>query len=165
MTRIALYGNKRPDADHTHLQQLVDILASLYPHITCSMDLRYMYFLRSNIRLPEVIRDTFTEADPTADLVLSIGGDGTFLKTANRVGILGTPIGRRHLGGPRHNPRYPGWRLPHRAPLGHRSLGSRRPAVRAPLRAQRGGSAEEGHRLDDNGRCLDRRRPHGHLPR
>ena len=92
MTRIALYGNKRPDADHSHLQQLVDILASLYPHVTCSMDLRYMYFLRSNIRLPEVIRDTFTEADPTADLVLSIGGDGTFLKTANRVGILGTPI-------------------------------------------------------------------------
>ena len=92
MTRIALYGNKRPDADHSHLQQLVDILASLYPHVTCSMDLRYMYFLRSNIRLPEVIRDTFTEADPTADLVLSIGGGGTFLKTANRVGILGTPI-------------------------------------------------------------------------
>ncbi len=92
MTRISLYGNKSQRTNLSHLQDLINNLGVLYPEVVCSVDERYMQFLQDNINMPESINITFSDNDPQATLALSIGGDGTFLKTANRIGQLGTPI-------------------------------------------------------------------------
>lgn len=92
MIRIALYGNKRQRGDTAPLQTLINQLASHHPQVTCSVQTDFMAFMQRSFDMPHVITDTFDTADPTADLALSIGGDGTFLKTAWRIGPLQTPI-------------------------------------------------------------------------
>lgn len=92
MLRIALYGNKRQRGDTAPLQTLINLLASHHPQVTCSVQSDFMAFMRRSFEVPGVLTDTFDTADPEADLALSIGGDGTFLKTAWRIGPLQTPI-------------------------------------------------------------------------
>ena len=92
MTRISLYGNKRQRGDFAPLQNLLGILSRQYPAIVCSVQTDFMVFMQSHFEVPANISLTFAEADPEADLALSIGGDGTFLRTANRIGALQTPI-------------------------------------------------------------------------
>lgn len=61
--KVSLYGNSRPDVT----RQVSDLLAQL-PSVEVVADLRQ------------------------SDMVLSIGGDGTFLRAANSVGEAGIPI-------------------------------------------------------------------------
>ena len=61
--------------------------------------MEYYYFLKDNQRLNVNATKVFTGDDFEADFVISMGGDGTFLKAASRVGhkdipILGVNMGR-----------------------------------------------------------------------
>lgn len=49
-------------------------------------------FLKSDLKLNVKADDLFDENNFDADMVISIGGDGTFLKAARRVGNKGIPI-------------------------------------------------------------------------
>lgn len=90
--KLSLYGNKRQRGDTAPLENLLSILSRQFPAVQCSVQEDFMTFMRSKFDVPENITETFREADPEADLALSIGGDGTFLRTANRIGALQTPI-------------------------------------------------------------------------
>jgi NAD+ kinase len=61
--------------------------------------MEYYYFLKDNQRLSVNATKVFNGDDFDADFVISMGGDGTFLKAASRVGhkdipILGVNMGR-----------------------------------------------------------------------
>ncbi len=93
MPRIDIYGNP---TQATKLDELRDFFKSL---ILCAniSDIRvepeYLTFL-NNVIPQEASRLLPIKGDPEVRpaVALSIGGDGTFLTTANRIGDSGTPI-------------------------------------------------------------------------
>ena len=95
--KFALFGNiyqaKKSAAIQNVLSCLTDFGAELL------VDREYYDFLREGQLLDLPAADVFTGNDFTADFAISMGGDGTFLKTAYRVGakqipILGVNVGR-----------------------------------------------------------------------
>lgn len=92
MLKLALYGNKRQRGDIAPLTNLINNLAGHYPEVVCSVQTDFMNFMKRSLCVPECISETFDSADISADMALSIGGDGTFLRTAARIGALETPI-------------------------------------------------------------------------
>ena len=54
--------------------------------------MEYYYFLKDNQRLDIKATKLFADDDFDADFVISMGGDGTFLKAASRVGAKSIPI-------------------------------------------------------------------------
>ncbi len=94
MKRIAIFGNKSQKTNFDSLQTFFDLLAAKSPHeISVVMDRRYFDFLHRVIRVPRMQIDILeADDDVCADMVLSIGGDGSFLTTANRVGYREIPI-------------------------------------------------------------------------
>ncbi|MCL2596985.1 MAG: NAD kinase [Paludibacter sp.] len=94
---IAVFGSK-------HHEIVVSLIANLLKYFQNKRDFSfafenifYDYLLKQNIKVQQFT--TIGESNFTADLVLSFGGDGTFLKTAAIVGnkqipILGINVGR-----------------------------------------------------------------------
>ncbi len=95
--RFALFGNIYQTKKSASIQKVLSCLsehgAELY------VDMEYYYFLKDNQRIDVNAAKIFTNDDFQADFVISMGGDGTFLKAASRVRekmipILGVNMGR-----------------------------------------------------------------------
>ena len=95
--RFALFGNIYQTKKSASIQKVLSCLsehgAELY------VDMEYYYFLKDNQRIDVNAAKIFTDDDFQADFVISMGGDGTFLKAASRVRekmipILGVNMGR-----------------------------------------------------------------------
>ena len=87
--RFAIFGNPSSDKTCGQEPQFFSLLHSLGSQI--AVDSRYLRFLKSDMGW-DIPCDSVIEGDDfTADAVISIGGDGTFLRTATRVGSKGIP--------------------------------------------------------------------------
>lgn len=95
---IAIYGSKRQDA---YITQIANFLDELYQRgDVVAMHPKLFRYLSALISLPENVKEA-AEVPGDAVAVLSLGGDGSFLRTAAWVGhreipILGVNTG--HLG-------------------------------------------------------------------
>ena len=95
--RFALFGNIYQARKSASIQNVLTTIANYGAELY--VDMEYYYFLKDNQRLNVPATKVFTEDDFEADFVISMGGDGTFLKAAGRVGnkdipILGVNMGR-----------------------------------------------------------------------
>lgn len=95
--RFALFGNTYQKHKSAHATHLLDILRRKEARICIHGE--FYDFLRNHTQTDLTGLDVFEGNNFTADMALSIGGDGTFLKTASRVGkkeipILGINTGR-----------------------------------------------------------------------
>lgn len=95
--RFALFGNIYQARKSASIQKVLSCLANY--EATLYIDMEYYYFLKDNQHLGVEPARIFTGDDFDADFVISMGGDGTFLKAASRVGskeipILGINMGR-----------------------------------------------------------------------
>ena len=95
--KFALFGNTFQAKKSAHIVKLLSILRKYDAQVTISRE--FYRFLTEDQRLQIDVAGTFEDNDFEADMVLSIGGDGTFLKAASRVGdkqipILGINTGR-----------------------------------------------------------------------
>ncbi|MEG2514459.1 MAG: NAD kinase, partial [Bacteroidaceae bacterium] len=88
--KFAIFGNTYQAKKSAHIKTLLDLLEKrgadicickeFYEFITCDM----------HLDIPKV--NLFDDDNFDADMVISVGGDGTFLKAASRVGNKGIPI-------------------------------------------------------------------------
>ncbi|MBQ8989971.1 MAG: NAD kinase [Prevotella sp.] len=95
--RFALFGNIYQTKKSASIQKVLSTLASYDAELL--VDMEFYYFLKDNQRIDVNASGTFTDDDFDADFVISMGGDGTFLKAASRVRdkcipILGVNMGR-----------------------------------------------------------------------
>ena len=95
--RFALFGNIYQARKSASIQNVLTTIANYGAELY--VDMEYYYFLKDNQRLNVPATKVFTEDNFEADFVISMGGDGTFLKAAGRVGskdipILGVNMGR-----------------------------------------------------------------------
>ena len=95
--RFALFGNIYQARKSASIQKVLSCIANHDAELY--VDMEYYYFLKDNQRLSVNATKVFTGDGFDADFVISMGGDGTFLKAASRVGhkdipILGVNMGR-----------------------------------------------------------------------
>ena len=95
--RFALFGNVYQQHKSSAIKQLLDCLSHHDAQIL--IDEEYYDFLRCSELIDTDIAETFNGCDFQADFAVSMGGDGTLLKTASRVRdkqipILGVNMGR-----------------------------------------------------------------------
>ena len=95
--RFALFGNTYQEEKSAHVTHLLEILRAKHADIYICDE--FYYFLRQHTKADLQNIKVFQGYDFDADMVLSIGGDGTFLRAASRVGkkeipILGINTGR-----------------------------------------------------------------------
>lgn len=93
MPRIDIYGNSRQSTKLNELRRFFEALTLSGSPENLHVDNEYLLFLREVI--PDIaarLKPIDAASDPAPSLALSIGGDGTFLTTANRIGGAGTPI-------------------------------------------------------------------------
>ncbi len=95
--RFALFGNIYQTKKSASIQKVLSCLAEHDAELY--VDMEYYFFLKDNQRISIDAAKTFTGDDFDADFVISMGGDGTFLKAASRVRqkmipILGVNMGR-----------------------------------------------------------------------
>lgn len=90
MLKFALFGNVYQHEKSAAIRCLLDSLRQRNAQI--SIDKEYFDFLKSKklIEADDIL--TFDDGDFEADFAISVGGDGTLLKTASRVGSRQTPI-------------------------------------------------------------------------
>ena len=94
--RIAIFGKSSASGKQDEINTLFSSLQKYSPELLVDREfLRVMQDM--DIRLPEIT--VLSGNDFYADISLSLGGDGTFLKTAERIGdkcipILGINLGR-----------------------------------------------------------------------
>ena len=88
--KFAIFGNTYQAKKSTHVERLLSILDR---HRAEAYIRRALYqFLTDDLKLQIRQAGVFEGNDFEADMVLSIGGDGTFLKAASRVGSRNIPI-------------------------------------------------------------------------
>ena len=95
--RFALFGNIYQAKKSASIQKVLSCIANYGAELY--VDMEYYYFLKDDQRLDVNATKIFKDDDFQADFVISMGGDGTFLKSASRVGkkdipILGVNMGR-----------------------------------------------------------------------
>jgi len=95
--KFALFGNIYQVKKSASIQKVLSCLSEYGAELL--VDMEYYIFLKDVQRLDVHASKVFTENDFDADFAISMGGDGTFLKTAGRVGdrnipILGVNMGR-----------------------------------------------------------------------
>ena len=90
MLKFALFGNVYQHEKSAAIRKLLD---SLHQHdAQISIDEEYFDFLRCSELIDTADAQIFTGSDFEADFAISMGGDGTLLKTASRVDSKQTPI-------------------------------------------------------------------------
>lgn len=82
--RFALFGNTYQEHKSAHVTHLLEILRRRKAQICISNE--FYDFLRNHTKADLSGLEVFEGNNFSADMVLSIGGDGTFLKAASRVG-------------------------------------------------------------------------------
>ena len=88
--KFALFGNTYQAKKSAHIERLLSILEKHEAEITISRE--FYDFLTEDQHLSIPDAHTFEGNNFEADMVLIIGGDGTFLKASSLVGDKGTPI-------------------------------------------------------------------------
>jgi NAD+ kinase len=88
--RFALLGNIYQAKKSASIQNVLSCIANYGAELY--VDMEYYYFLKDNQRLDVKATKVFSDDDFDADFVISMGGDGTFLKAASRVGAKSIPI-------------------------------------------------------------------------
>lgn len=88
--KFALFGNTYQAKKSAHAERLLSILAKRKAEVFISRD--FHQFLTDDLKLKVSPAGIFDGNNFEADMVLSIGGDGTFLKAASRVGKKNIPI-------------------------------------------------------------------------
>lgn len=88
--RFALFGNTFQAKKSTYVQTLLRVLKQHEAEICICRE--FYNFLTSDLQLNSFDAELFDGDNFEADMVISIGGDGTFLKAANRVGRKSIPI-------------------------------------------------------------------------
>ena len=88
--KFALFGNTYQEHKSAHVTHLLKILHKKDAEICISNE--FYDFLRAHTRADLGGLEVFEGNKFNADMVLSVGGDGTFLKAASRVGNKGIPI-------------------------------------------------------------------------
>lgn len=88
--KFAIFGNTYQARKSFHAETLFKILAKYNAEIFVCRD--FHSFLNSDLKLNAHADGLFSGSDFDADMVISIGGDGTFLRAASRVGRKGIPI-------------------------------------------------------------------------
>lgn len=89
-TKFALFGNTYQAKKSAHAERLLSILTRRKAEIYICRE--FYHFLTYDLKLDVHPAGIFDGNDFEADMVLSIGGDGTFLKAASRVGAKNIPI-------------------------------------------------------------------------
>ena len=92
MKQIAIFGKKRMHTGIDLLARFFELLLSHSDTLQISIRRDYYTFLQREIGLTGYEANVFDTYNGKADLVLSIGGDGTFLTTSAAVGAYETPI-------------------------------------------------------------------------
>ena len=95
--RFALFGNIYQAKKSASIQKVLSTISRYGGELY--VDKEYYCFLKDDQNLEVNATKVFSDNDFTADFVISMGGDGTFLKSASRVGnkdipILGVNMGR-----------------------------------------------------------------------
>lgn len=88
--KFAVFGNEFQPRKSTAAQKIFSLLSEKKADIY--VDETFYRFLSEGQRLNVPITDVFTSLDFDVDFVISIGGDGTFLKAASKVGARNVPI-------------------------------------------------------------------------
>lgn len=88
--KFAIFGNTYQAKKSFHAENLFRLLAQR--HAQLSICREFHQFLTDDQHLDIPDAELFDGDDFTADMVISIGGDGTFLKAASRVGKKNIPI-------------------------------------------------------------------------
>ena len=88
--RFALIGNIYQGKKSASIQQVLSSISRYEAELY--VDMEYYYFLKDNQRLEIKAAKLFTDDNFEADFVISMGGDGTLLKSAHFVGAKGIPI-------------------------------------------------------------------------
>ena len=82
--KFAIFGNTYQAKKSSHAENLFRLLAGRKAQLCVCRE--FYNFLTSDLHLNIPAADLFDGNDFCADMVISIGGDGTFLKAASRVG-------------------------------------------------------------------------------
>ena len=95
--KFALFGNIYQTKKSTSIQKVLSCLSEHGAELV--VDKEYYYFLKDNQRIDVNASRIFADDNFEADYVISMGGDGTFLKAASRVRekmipIVGVNMGR-----------------------------------------------------------------------
>ena len=88
--KFALFGNTYQAKKSAHIERLLSVLKKYRAEVYISKE--FYRFLTDEQHLDIPVAGIFEDNDFEADMVLSIGGDGTFLKAASRVGNKNIPI-------------------------------------------------------------------------
>lgn len=88
--KFALFGNTYQAKKSLHAERLCRLLQSHGAELCISRE--FYDFLTRDMHLGIPQAELFDDGDFGADMVISLGGDGTFLKAASRVGSKGIPI-------------------------------------------------------------------------
>ena len=88
--KIAIFGKQYHTSYQEVLQELFDTLVALRCDIHIEQEFLDMLLTDQALQLPDMSSITCNNFD--ADMALSIGGDGTFLHTAARIGSKNIPI-------------------------------------------------------------------------
>lgn len=88
--KFALFGNTYQAKKSAHVERLLSLLDERRAEVCICRE--FYQFLTRDLKMNLRPADVFDGNDFEADMVLSIGGDGTFLKAASRVGGRNIPI-------------------------------------------------------------------------
>lgn len=88
--KFAIFGNEYQTRKSTSIENILDYLAQKGAEIY--VENAYYEFLTRSQHIDVKAAGVFEDYNFDVDYVISMGGDGTFLKAASRVGAKGTPI-------------------------------------------------------------------------
>ena len=89
--RIVIFGNEYQKSHLGEIPRLFDILRKY--DVTIAVEKNFYKYLHCKLaECPEADEVFADDSDYTADIALSIGGDGTFLRTARSVALKNIPI-------------------------------------------------------------------------
>ena len=92
--KFALFGSIFPDRSLTIAEQMCDVCETLrkYPATLYMAEIFFRTLPVDTQRYIGTFCQLFDEHLPEVDMAISVGGDGTFLRTASAVGSSGTPV-------------------------------------------------------------------------
>lgn len=88
--RFALFGNVRQEKKSMSVQKILSVLSERKAQVAVAAD--FLSFLTEGMRIPMEGYEVLETDDFEADYVICMGGDGTFLDVAARVGDKQIPI-------------------------------------------------------------------------
>lgn len=88
--KFAIFGNTYQAKKSTHVETLFSILKEYKDELYICRE--FYNFLTKDLHMHIEVNGLFDHSNFDADMVISVGGDGTFLKAASRVGNKNIPI-------------------------------------------------------------------------